>query len=415
MLDFMPDMNNLYSIMEAGRASMEPFRSQLTLFREWLDSAGNPMKDSQFSTIMKANIEMTERLTRQYKKPRFGITSCEMEGKTKVVKKRTVLKNTFCNLQHFVKVGSTVAQPKLLIVAPMSGHYATLLRGTVQDTLPFFDVYITDWINANQVPITSGSFDLDNFIDYIISYIEFLGPDVHVMAVCQPTVPVLAATAIMSENKDKCVPKSMILIGGPIDARKNPTKPNDFAVDRNLEWFDKAVITSVPSNYPGYRRRVYPGFIQLAGFISMNLQRHITSHVDLYKNLLAEDEAAASKQKKFYDEYLSVMDLPAEFYLQTIKEVFHDFSIARGKFVSRGRKINLDAITGTALMGIEGERDDIAAVGQTKAALNLCKNIPNSKKLYHLQEGVGHYGSFTGSKFKAVIVPKMKEFIYANN
>lgn len=415
MLDFIPDMNNLYSIMEANRTNMEPFRSQLMTFHDWLDSAGNPMRNSRLSTIMQANLEMTERLTRQYKRPRFGITSCEIEGKSETVKKRTILKNTFCHLQHFSKVNYHQTQPKLLIVAPMSGHYATLLRGTVQDTLPFFDVYITDWINANQVPITSGSFDLDDFIDYVISYIQFLGPDVHVMAVCQPTVPVLAATAIMGENKDKHIPKSMILIGGPIDARKNPTKPNDFAVDRNLEWFDKAVITSVPSNYPGYRRRVYPGFIQLAGFINMNLQRHITSHVDLFKNLLANDEVAANKQKKFYDEYLSVMDLPAEFYLQTIKEVFHDFSIARGKFISRGRKVNLDAITKSALMGIEGERDDIAAVGQTKAALNLCKNIPNSKKLYHLQEGVGHYGTFNGNKFKSAIVPKMKEFIYANN
>lgn len=415
MLDFMPDMNNLYSIMEASRTNMEPFRSQLTTFHDWLDSAANPMRDSQFSTIMKANLEMTERLTRQYKKPRFGITSCVVDGKLQVVKKRTIVKNTFCHLQHFVKTGFTQTQPKLLIVAPMSGHYATLLRGTVQDTLPFFDVYITDWINANQVPITSGSFDLDDFIEYIIAYIQFLGPDVHVMAVCQPTVPVLAATAIMGDNEDKHAPKSMILIGGPIDARKNPTKPNDFAVDRNLEWFDKAVITTVPSNYPGYRRRVYPGFLQLAGFISMNPERHINSHVELFKNLLADDEAGASKQKKFYDEYLSVMDLTAEFYLQTIKEVFHDFSIARGKFISRGRKVNLDSISKSALMGIEGEKDDIAAVGQTKAALNLCKNIPSSKKVYHLQEGVGHYGSFSGSKFRSVIVPKIKEFIYANN
>jgi poly(3-hydroxybutyrate) depolymerase len=415
MLDFIPERNNLYSVLEMIRTNNEPFRKQLLMLNDWLDSSANPMKDNQLTTFMKANLEMIERSTRQYHKPRFDITSCKIDGKQQSVKRKLVVKNTFCKLQHFTKPNFTGSQPKLLIVAPMSGHHATLLRGTVQDTLPFFDVYITDWINANQVPITSGSFDLDSFIDYVINYLQMLGSNVHVMAVCQPTVPVLAAIAIMSENKNKHIPKSMILIGGPIDARKNPTKPNDFAIDRNLEWFDKTVITTVPENYPGYRRRVYPGFMQLAGFVNMNLDKHINSHIDLFKHLLENDEVAAAKQRKFYDEYFSVMDLTAEFYLQTIKEVFHDFSIARGKFVSRGRKVNLDAIDQVALMGIEGEKDDIAAVGQTKAALNLCKNIPSSKKLYHLQKGVGHYGSFTGSKFRESIVPKIKEFIYANN
>jgi poly(3-hydroxybutyrate) depolymerase len=296
----------------------------------------------------------------------------------------------------------------------MSGHHATLLRETVRDTLPYFDVYITDWIDANQIPITHGSFDLDDFIDYVINYIQRLDSDVHVLAVCQPTVPVMAAAAIMSANNDPKLPKSVILIGGPIDARKNPTKPNDFANDKNLQWFDSALVTSVPSNYPGYRRRVYPGFLQLAGFINMNLQNHVTSHVDLFENLIAQDDEKTQKHKKFYDEYLSVMDLTAEFYLQTIKEVFHDFSLAKGKFVSRGRKVDLNAITNCALMGIEGEEDDIAAVGQTKAALGLCKNIPDSKKAYYLQKGVGHYGSFSGSKFRNFIVPKIREFVAKN-
>ena len=219
----------------------------------------------------------------------------------------------------------------------------------------------------------------------------------------------------MSEDSPSKVPKSVILIGGPIDARKNPTKPNNFATDKSLIWFDKALVTNVPENYPGHRRRVYPGFLQLTSFISMNLDRHINSHIELFNDLLNNNTAKAEKQKKFYNEYLSVMDLPAEFYLQTIKEVFHDFSLAKGTLISRGRKVNLDFINNTAIMGIEGENDDIAAVGQTKAALKLCKNVPDSKKYYHLQKAVGHYGSFSGSKFKENIVPKIKEFVYANN
>jgi poly(3-hydroxybutyrate) depolymerase len=415
MHDFLPDNNNLYAIIEATRNNMSPTRFGLMAAQQWLGNANNPFSHTHYASVMRASIEIAERITRIYKKPQFGIKECIIDGKEQKVIKRTIRKDTFCHLQHFTKPHFEQKQPKLLIIAPMSGHHATLLRGTVQDTLPFFDVYITDWVDANQIPITDGSFDLDDFIDYVINYIKLLGPNVHVLAVCQPTVPVLAATAIMSAENDPNIAKSMILIGGPIDARKNPTTPNDFAIDRNLEWFDKTLITNVPSNYPGYRRRVYPGFLQLSGFMTMNLENHVTSHVNLFKNLLIEDDAEAVKQKKFYDEYLSVMDLPAEFYLQTIKEVFHDFSLAKGKFVSRGRKVDLTAINQCALLGIEGEKDNIAAVGQTKAALNLCKNIPDSKKGYHLQKGVGHYGSFSGSKFRESIVPAIKDFVYAND
>ena len=412
---FIPDTNHLYAAIEASRSNMSPTRFGLMAMQQWFEHSNNPFGKTHYAALMKAGIEIAERITRKYKKPQFGITRCLVDGLDQQIQRRTICKDTFCHLQHFTKPNLKKTQPKLLIIAPMAGHHATLLRGTVQDTLPFFDVYITDWIDANQIPITNGSFDLDDFIDYIINYIKFLGPNVHVLAVCQPTVPVLAATAIMSADKDSHVPKSMILIGGPIDARKNPTKPNDFAIDKNLEWFDQTLITNVPSNYPGHRRRVYPGFLQLAGFMAMNLQNHITSHVDLFKNLLIEDDEKAEKQKSFYDEYLSVMDLTAEFYLQTIKEVFHDFSLAKGKFISRGRKVDLTAITKCALLGIEGENDDIAAVGQTKAALNLCKNIPDTKKGYYLQKGVGHYGSFSGSKFRNIIVPEIKDFVYEND
>lgn len=411
---FAPDSTYLYHYIESLRQNSVPWRSSLMFYQQ----AMSDMKigdQNKMTGFMKAGLELTERLTRHYQKPEFGIESCVYKNKTTKVEQSIVLKNPFCNLLHFSKPEVKEKQPKLLMVAPMSGHHATLLRSTVQDTLPFFDVYVTDWIDANQVPITSGSFDLDAFIDYMINFMRFLGPDVHVMAVCQPTVPVIAAVAIMSDMQDTHIPKSMILMGGPIDARKNPTAPNDFANDKDLEWFDAMLVTQVPPNYPGHRRRVYPGFLQLLGFISMNVNRHAKSHMELFKSVMEGEDEKADKQRKFYDEFLSVMDLPAEFYLQTIKEVFHDFSLAKGKFVSRGRKVNLGAIEKCALMGIEGERDDIAAVGQTKAALNLCKNIPESKKDYYLQKDVGHYGVFSGSKFRDIIVPKIKDFVYANN
>lgn len=412
---FILDTSYLYFLVESMRQNMNPARFSMLMSKQILNNVIEAVPNSHLANILKANTIIAERVTRKYKKPTFGIKKIEIDGKEEKVSKMVVRRDPFCHLIHFKKTNYDKYQPKLLIVAPMSGHHATLLRGTVQDTLPHFDVYITDWVDANQVPICDGSFDLDSYIDYVINYTRLLGPNLHVYAVCQPTVPVLAATAIMSEMGDTHVPKSLILTGGPIDARKNPTAPNDFAIQRNLEWFDNMMITSVPSNYPGFRRRVYPGFLQLAGFVSMNLQRHVTSHFDLYKSLLIEDNEKAIRQKEFYDEYFSVMDLPAEFYLQTIKEVFHDFSLATGKFVSRGRKVDLNAITKCALLGIEGEKDDIAAIGQTKAALALCKNIPNDMKQYYLQKGVGHYGAFSGSKFRNIIVPEIKEFVQAHD
>ena len=415
MNNFLPDNNSLYELIEHTRRGLTPARFGLMMMSKMLNEPSNLFGQTPVGSVMKAGLELSERLSRVYKKPTFGITECMVGEKKYMVSEKTIRKDIFCHLHQFVKEDYKEKQPKLLIVAPMSGHHATLLRGTVQDTLPFFDVYITDWVDANQVPITDGSFDLDSFIDYVINYARLLGPNVHIMAVCQPTVPVLVATALMCENNEANAPQSLILIGGPIDARANPTKPGDFALDKSLVWFDQTVITNVPANYPGFRRRVYPGFLQLAGFMSMNLDKHVTSHYDLYKNLINKDEEKTDRQKTFYDEYFSVMDLPAEFYLQTIKEVFHDFSLAKGKYISRGRKVNLDAIKKCALMGIEGENDDIAAVGQTKAALSLCKNIPDSKKKYHLQKGVGHYGAFSGSKFRKEIVPAIKDFVYAND
>jgi poly(3-hydroxybutyrate) depolymerase len=405
------DYNPLYYIVESTRFQMSPIRHAIKSSLEWMENDLNPIYETQFSNSLKAALEVAERITRQYKKPEFGIKSVVIEGETIKIKQKTILSKAFCDLLHFEKKDYK-KQPKLLIVAPLAGHHATLLRGTVQDCLPYFDVYITDWRDASQVPMSQGNFDMDDNIDYVIEFLEHLGPNVHVMAVCQPTVPVLAAVAIMSDEKNPKTPSSMILMGGPIDARKNPTSVNAFATGKSIDWFKQSVITRVPFNYPGFTRPVYPGFLQLTGFIGMNLERHINSHMELYRNLVDDNDEEAQTKIKFYDEYLSVMDLPADFYLQTIKEVFQEFSLATGKLVSRDRKVDLSAITKTALLGIEGERDDIAAVGQTKASLKLCDGIPESKKHYYLQLGVGHYGVFSGSKFREYIVKEIKKFVY---
>lgn len=361
-----------------------------------------------------AGLELFERLTRKYDKQGFELDPIEVDGKPVEVKEKRVKKLAFCDLVHFEKQGK-FKQEKLLIIAPMSGHYATLLRGTVQDTLPFFDVYITDWKNAAEIPLTKGAFDLDDFIDYLIEFSEFLEGDCHMLAVCQPTVPAAAAVAIMENEGNKLHPKSMILVGGPIDGRINPTMINKFADKKPIEWFEQNLINRVPMNYPGAGRRVYPGFLQLAGFIAMKPESHADKHKEYYEHLIEGDGDSAEKHEKFYDEYLSVMDLTAEFYLQTIKKVFQDFDLPEGKFESRGRPANMSSIKETALLALEGENDDIAGVGQSKAALALCSNLPESKKQYHLQMGVGHYGVFNGSKFREHVVPVIRKFVAENS
>lgn len=409
---FLNNYNPLYYIVEAYRMQTSPMRLAIISQLQWLDSAYNPLRHTVYGKTIHTCLEIAERITRKYRKPEFGIIKTVINGKTYKIEQQVVLSKTFCHLQHFNKPELEIKQPKILIVAPMAGHHATLLRGTVEDLLPYCDVYITDWIDASQVPLILGKFDMDDFIDYVIEFIKFLGPSLHVMAVCQPTVPVLAAVAVMSSSKDEEVPKSMILIGGPVDARQNQTIPDKFGLENSISFLEKTVIASVPPNYPGFMRHVYPGFLQLAGFISLNIERHITSHLNLFNSLLIEDDKQAERQEKFYDEFLSVMDLPAEFYLQTIKEVFQDFAIAKGTLVSRGRKVDLESITKSALLGIEGEHDDIAAVGQTRTALTLCKSIPNTMKKYYIQKGVGHFGVFSGSKFRKFIVPIIKDFVY---
>jgi poly(3-hydroxybutyrate) depolymerase len=296
----------------------------------------------------------------------------------------------------------------------MSGHYATLLRGTVEALLPDHDVHITDWIDAREVPLGQGNFDLDDYIDYVADFCRYLGPDVHVIAVCQPSVPVLAAAALMAEAKEQRQPKSLTLMGGPIDTRVSPTVPNDLAMRNSMMWFRHNVISTVPLNYPGAMRRVYPGFLQLTSFISMNLDRHVNAHMRQFEHLVKGDDDPADAHRTFYDEYLAVMDLSAEFYLQTIEVVFKEHLLPRGEWVSRGRKIDPSFIE-TALMTVEGELDDISGVGQTKAAHALTPNIPGARHVHWEQPRVGHYGIFNGRKWREQIMPRVRTFIREND
>ena len=401
--------NHIYSVIELWRAHIAPLRMVTKAGKRLCEHSYNPFAEMEQMRSLAAGLELLERLTRHYQKPEFGITETIIDGKKVKIQQETVLEKTFCKLLHFKKPRS-VSQPKLLIMAPMSGHYATLLRGTVEGMLPHYDVYITDWVNAREVPMSDGKFDLDDFIDYSIEFMENLGPDVHVMAVCQPSVPVLAAVSIMAAEKNPKAPRSMVLIGGPIDTRHSPTEVNDLATEKSMYWFANNVISRVPYNYPGSMRRVYPGFLQLSGFMAMNLNRHIDQHMQLFNHLVEGDGDSIDSHKTFYNEYLSVMDLPAEFYVQTIATVFKYHYLPRGKMVSRDRKITPSAITKTALMAIEGERDDISGKGQTKAALRLCKSLSDDKKTYLYQKGVGHYGLFNGRKFCNEIVPAIKKF-----
>jgi poly(3-hydroxybutyrate) depolymerase len=306
-------------------------------------------------------------------------------------------------------------QPKLLIVAPMSGHYATLLRGTVEAFLTNHDVYVTDWVDARMVPLSEGGFDLDDYIDYVISILHHLGGDTHVVAVCQPSVPVLAATALMEADDDPYAPRSIILMGGPIDTRSNPTAVNILAEQRGVDWFRRNVITKVPFPHPGFMRDVYPGFVQLNGFMTMNLDRHLEAHRNLFRHLVDGDGDSAMKHREFYDEYLAVMDLSAEFYLQTVETVFIRHDLPLGKMTHRGKPVDLTKIRRVALLTVEGEHDDISGVGQTQAAHRMCSNIPDDMKSHYMQLGVGHYGVFNGSRFRSEIAPRISDFVLSHN
>ncbi len=402
-----------YQLYELNHAAMGPFRAIADATRLYFKNPLNPFANTPFGRNVAAAAELFERSTRRYGKPEFGIAHTRVAGVNVPVSEEVVWERPFCRLLHFDKPlpPGTPAQPKLVIVAPMSGHYATLLRGTVAAMLPGHDVFITDWVDARMVPVADGSFDLDDYIDYLIAIHHHLGASVHVMAVCQPSVPVLAAVALMEAAGDPHLPASITLMGGPIDTRVNPTAVNTLANNHDLDWFRHNVIMKVPFPHPGFLRDVYPGFLQISGFLSMNFDRHLDAHRDFYHHLIRGDGDSAEKHRAFYDEYLAVMDLSAEFYLQTVETVFLRHALPLGEMRHRNHRIEPAAITHVAMLTIEGEHDDISGVGQTRAAHDLTVNLPAAKRAHHLQKGVGHYGVFNGSRFRAEIAPLIAEFI----
>jgi poly(3-hydroxybutyrate) depolymerase len=408
----------MYWFYEMSRAALNPLRAVAEATRLFYKNPLNPLASTDFGKSIAAGAEVFERTTRRYAQPEWRIDSTLVDGERVPVEIEAVWEKPFCRLLHFKRAFANppkLPHPKLLIVAPLSGHYATLLRGTVEAFLPQHDVYITEWVNAREVPLTDGRFDLDDYIDYVIGILRHLGGDTHVIAVCQPSVPVLAAVALMEAEEDPDVPRSMILMGGPIDSRYSPTKVNRLAEERGVDWFRHHVITKVPFPNPGVMRDVYPGFLQLNGFVSMNLSRHIEAHKNLFLHLVEGDGDSAQKHREFYDEYLAVMDLPAEYYLQTVETVFVRHSLPKGEMTHRGEPVDPSRIRRVALMTVEGEHDDISGLGQTEAAHRLCSNIPADRKQHYLAPGVGHYGVFNGSRFRAEIAPRIADFIRDSN
>ncbi len=403
-----------YYAYEATHAWLSPMRLGVKMARQAFDTPFNPMSGTQFARNMTAACDVFEQVTRRYGKPEWGVKATKLHGLTVPVTEEIVLTKPFCRLLHFDRDERVVGKrydPKVLIIAPMSGHYATLLRGTVEAMLPEHNLYITDWIDARDVPLYAGNFALDDFIDTIIEFLQFLGPNTHVIAVCQPSVPALAAAAVLAKNDDPCQPASLTLMGGPIDTRRNETKVNKLAREKSLAWFERNVISHVPFGNAGFMRRVYPGFVQLTGFMTMNMDRHLNAHVDLFNNLVKGDHDSVDQHKQFYEEYLAVMDLTAEFYLETVKTVFQEHALPERKLMHRGELVDCSAIRNTALMTVEGERDDICGLGQTEAAHDLCPNIPVNDRYHYVQSGVGHYGVFNGRRWRTEIQPRIREMI----
>ncbi len=410
----------LYQAYEIQRNWLNSISSFASISSEMLNNPANPLRLTGIGPMAANALDVVAHATASYGKPVFGITEIESDGKLYPVIEATVVNRPFGDLKRFRLDGVDDNRPKLLIVAPMSGHYATLLRGTVERMLQKFEVYITDWADAKMVPLHEGSFDLDDYIDYLIGFLEYIegvtpGQRPHMMAVCQPSVPAFAATALMNLHKSPATPATLTMMGGPIDTRESPTTVNNHAMKRPIEWFRQSVIARVPFKYPGAGRTVYPGFMQLNAFMSMNLQSHMMSHYEMYKHLTAGDDDSAQATKDFYDEYRSVCDMTSEFYLQTVEEVFQTHSIPNGTFRHKGELVDIKQITDTALLAIEGERDDISGLGQTKAALKLTPNLPADMKKYYMAEGAGHYGIFNGSRWKNKVAPVVEEFVAAHS
>ncbi len=406
----------LYHLYDLQHALLTPARLVAEMTRSAYANPANPMAFTKLGRSIAAGAEVFERATRKFGEPDFGLTETTIDGEKIAVTEKVLIKKPFCNLAHFQRKIKR-DDPTVLVVAPMSGHFATLLRGTIQALLPHHNVYVTDWIDARQVPLSEGRFDLDNYIAYLRDFMSLLGPDTHLIAVCQPAVPVYAAVALMNADKDPNTPLSMTLMGGPIDPRVSKTAVTELAEDRDISWFEQTVVTDVPFYYPGAHRRVYPGFIQLGGFMSMNLDRHVGSTIKFFGHLVQGDGLSAESHRKFYNEYLAVMDITAEFYLQTVETVFQKHALPKGEMVWKdpltglSHTVDPKAIQHTALLTVEGELDDISAHGQTTAAHEISTSLPAEKQFHHFQENVGHYGIFNGSTWRSQIMPRIRHFI----
>lgn len=408
----------LYQVHELQRAVMEPWRWWAQASSDSLKSPYSLLSFAPNANKLGAGFDLMLRLTKRYGRPEFGITHVDVGGHEAEIHEEVLLDKPFCQLLHFRKSRAIKNEPKVLIFAPLSGHYATLLRDTVRTMLSHHDVTITDWKDARGVPFSEGAFHFDDYVAYVQEFVRFMqqqdGGNIHVISVCQPTVPVLAAISLMAAHGET-LPKSMTMMGGPIDTQSNPTSVNDFATRRPLSWFEQHVIQRVPVKYPGAMRRVYPGFLQLTGFIAMNPERHLESHHDYYNHLVEGDGESAEAHRRFYDEYNAVMDLPAEYYLDTIVRVFQKQSLARGILDVAGERVTPAAIKKTALFTIEGELDDISGSGQTQAAHTLCTGLPAARRQHFTAPAVGHYGIFSGRKYREVIYPRVREFIRKYN
>jgi poly(3-hydroxybutyrate) depolymerase len=406
----------LYQLHEMQRSLLHPLMQWAEASSKLFTNPVSPFAHTPFSQRIAAGYELMYRLGKEYEKPDFGIKQAAVNGKQVHIDERVVENKPFCKLLHFRKDLSekefkALKQPTVLLVAPLSGHHATLLRDTVQALLSEHDVYITDWIDARLVPLSEGPFHLNDYVKYVQEFIRLLGPDLHVISVCQPTVPVMAAISLMATAKDPKLPKTMTMMGGPIDPRKSPTQVNNLAVEKKFSWFENTVIYAVPPNYPGFGRKVYPGFLQHAGFIAMNPGRHAQSHREFYMHLVRGDDEPAESHRKFYDEYNAVLDMPAEYYLDTIKTVFQEFRLPQGTWEVDGVFVRPQDIKNVALMTVEGELDDISGAGQTQAAHDLCSGIPATMQEDFVVPGAGHYGIFSGRRWREMVCPRIAAFI----
>ena len=404
----------LYQLHHQFSKTMKPLNFWANVWKKQLSMTSSmPFNTDYFIRPTIARLELLERCTNNYGKPSFDLPFTKIDGKKTKITEEIVHSLPYCDLLHFKREGKH-NHPKILLIAPMSGHYATLLRGTVEQFIPDHEVYITDWKNARDVPLEQGGFTFNDFVRYLIEFQDKIGPNTHMIGVCQPSVAAIVATSVMAERNSPNSPKTLTVMGGPIDTRLSPTEVNDFASGKDLEWYEDNVIMKVPNDFPGAGQKVYPGFIQLSGFMSMNLDSHIQKHYKFFGDLVKGDGDSAEAHRDFYNEYLAVMDLPAEFYLETIRKVFIDHRLATGKIQFEQKVVDPKAVTKTALLTIEGENDDITGKGQTKAAHDILTNIPKNKKHHYEQPGVGHYGIFNGRRFRETIAPKIKAFIKEN-